>query len=392
MSHQLAFLNGLTLKTIRESRGVSKEYLCSKVRIQPSQLELWEQCSEVDYPTMRQAESMAKVLLCPLAGFYLEPANLPMEQLPSIVNKRRLQDASTLDESALNLAVIQLMQIRSDVIDIADETKVRLEDACIPDLDFDFMAASLTLRSWLDCSIEEQIRSTSSRKLFLILRARLEERGILVAQFNNVEIDELRGMALYFDFLPIIGLNAKDHWPAKCFTLIHELVHLSKRRSTYCNLINLETKDKEEVFCNAVAGEFLFSRACAIKEVQICLKPNDLKSIERVANRYSTSKDVVARRLRDCDFLSKEEYEELLDLFALERVKELERRQADKELGVNRAWGSCHERNVADTFGSLFCELMAHSLSIGLFGERDACSVFNVSSEGLEKVFKEAFR
>lgn len=392
MGHQLAFLNGLTLKTIRESRGVSKEYLCSKARVKPSQLELWEQCSELDYPTMKQAESMAKILLCPLAGFYLEPSNLPMEQLPSIVNKRRFQDASTFDESALNLAVIQLMQIRSDVIDIAGETKVRLEGACIPNLDFDFMEAGLTLRSWLDCSIEEQIRTTSSRKLFLVLRARLEERGILVVQFNNVEIEQLRGMALYFDFLPIIGVNAKDHWPAKCFTLIHELVHLSKRRSTYCNLINLKAEDEEEVFCNAVAGEYLFSRACAIKEVNNHLKPTDVKSIEMVAKRYSISKDVVARRLRDCALLNKQEYEELLDVFARELVEELERRQAEKELGVNRVWGVSHERNVADTYGSLFCELMAHSLSIGLFSEHDACNTFNVSSDGLEKVFREALQ
>lgn len=392
MSHQLAFLNGLTLKTIRERRGVSKEYLCNKTRVRTSQLELWEQSSETDYPTMKQAESMAKVLLCPLAGFYLEPANLPIDQLPSIVNKRHVQDAANLDESSLNLAVIQLMQIRSDVIEIAGETKVRIEDACIPDLDSDFTNASLTLRTWLDSSIEEQVRTTSSRKLFLDLRARLEQRGILIAQFNNVEIEELRGMALYFDFLPIIGVNAKDHWPAKCFTLIHELVHLSKRRSTYCNLINLETEDVEEIFCNAVAGEYLFSRACAIKEVNNGLKPMNVDSIERVAKRYSVSRDVVARRLRDCGFLSKEEYEELLDLFALERARELERRQADKELGVNRPWSPSHERNVADTFGSLFCELMAHSLSIGLFSEHDACNTFNVSPEGLEKVFREALQ
>lgn len=392
MSHQLAFLNGLTLKTIRERRGVSKEYLCSKARIQPSQLEKWEQCSETDYPTMKQAESMAKVLLCPLAGFYLEPSNLPMEQLPSIVNKRRVQDAANFDESALKLAVVQLIQIRLDAIEIAAETKIRIENACIPNLDPDFTYASLTLRSWLDCSIEEQIRSTSSRKLFLLLRARLEQHGILIAQFNNVEITELRGMALYFDFLPIIGVNAKDHWPAKCFTLIHELVHLSKRRSTYCNLINQESEDEEEVFCNAVAGEYLFSRACALKEVGSRLKPIDVESIERIAKRYSVSRDVVARRLRDCCFLNKEEYEELLHLFELERIEELERRRSDKELGAQRPWSPSYERNVADTFGALFCELMAQGLSTGLFSEHDVCSAFNVSSKGLEKVFKEALQ
>lgn len=390
MTHQLAYINGLTLRAVRERRGVSPEYLCSKVRIRQEQLELWEQNTGLDFPTMTQAKSIARVLLCPLAGFYLDPHNLPVEEYPVLVNKRRIQDASMSDDSALHLAITQLMQVRSDAIEIATESRFSLIDVSLPRLSSDLTVTAGNMRDWIEYSLDDQIRTKSSRKLFIGLRMCLEKHGILVAQFNNVDVEELRGVALSYDNLPVVGVNAKDRWPAKCFSMIHELVHLSRRKSACCNLINIETDDEEEVFCNAVAGEFLFSRECASKEMFDGLNPCDIEELQKVANRYSVSRDVVARRLRDCGYLSKQEYEEILYLLALRLAEEKELSRRCKEVGNNNKWGAPYERMAADNYGSLFCELVAHGLSTGLFSERDACSVFGVKAEGLERVFREA--
>ena len=390
MSYQLAFINGATLKALRERRKVSPEYLCRKAGVGVDKLEAWEQGSDSDYPTMKQAEKMAKALLSPLAGLYLEPCNLPVDKVPVVINKRRVHNACAIDESALHLAVYGLAQIRSDAIEIASETDCVFNKFDMPKLG-DVSASAVIIRDWTGLSLDDQKRTTSTRQLFLALRARLEERGVLVAQFVDVEVEELRGIALYFDELPVIGVNAKDHWPAKCFTVLHELVHLSKRSSTYCNLIGMDADDEEEVYCNAVAGEFLFSCNCAASEVAAGLNPHDLSSIEKVAERYSVSRDVVARRLRDCSYLDKRAYEELLETFSRQIVEKKEEERRKKELGEKTGWFLSHERNAADTFGSLYCRLVAEGLSSGLFSERDACNAFGVDPKKLGRVFKEAF-
>ena len=390
MIHQLAYINGSTLRVIRERRGVSPEYLCTKARIRQDQLELWEQNSGSDYPTMNQAKSISKILLCPLAGLYLDPQNLPKETQPLLINKRLVQDAGMVDESALHLAVARLMQVRSDVIELASETGFKVMNTSFPWLSSNISDSASNLRDWIAFSLAEQIKTRSSRKLFLRLRACLEKRGILVVQFSNIEVEELRGIALSNTVFPVIGVNAKDRWPAKCFSLLHELVHLAGNKSTCCNLINRETVDEEEVYCNAIAGEFLLSKQCASMAIQNGIWPQNIADIEKLANRYSVSRDVVARRFRDCGYLSKEEYEEILELFATQLAEEIENARKLKLAGANKRWGSSYERGVADSYGSLFCELVAHGVSTGLLSERDACGVFNVNSEGLEKVFKEA--
>lgn len=390
MSYQLAFINGSTLKALRERRKVSPEYLCQKADIKLNQLEMWEQGSGTDYPTMKQAEKMAKVLLSPLAGLYLKPCNLPVETVPVMVNKRRIRNACMVDESALHLAVYGLAQVRSDAIALAGETGVTFHRFNLPKLNGTYADAVAIIRDWIGLSLDNQKRTTSARKLFLALRTRLEERGALVVQFDGVEVEELRGLALYFDELPIIGVNAKDHWPAQCFTMLHELVHLSRRSSVYCNLVCMEADDEEEVFCNFVAGEFLFSRACVEQEVKSGLNPRDLDSIEKVSRRYSVSRDVVARRLYDCKYLDKHAYEDLLDIFARQIAEEKEEQRRKKEAGEKTGWPAPYERKVADSFGSLYCQLVAQGLSFGLLSERDACSAFGVEAEKLGKVFKEA--
>lgn len=65
---QLALINGATLKRLRVIRGVSEDFLATKARISITQLRGWENSDPGDYPTINQAEAMANVLLCPLAG------------------------------------------------------------------------------------------------------------------------------------------------------------------------------------------------------------------------------------------------------------------------------------------------------------------------------------
>ena len=64
----------------------------------------------------------------------------------------------------------------------------------------------------------------------------------------------MRGLCIFHDEVPIILLNGKDTTNGRIFSLFHELTHLLLGESAICE--NNESS-KEEIFCNAVAGEFL---------------------------------------------------------------------------------------------------------------------------------------
>jgi Zn-dependent peptidase ImmA (M78 family) len=82
----------------------------------------------------------------------------------------------------------------------------------------------------------------------------LNKLGILVFESERVSLEEMKGLTLYYDEYPIIVLNGSDFVNSRIFSLFHELVHLMLGESAICDL---EEDNKKEVFCNAVAGEFL---------------------------------------------------------------------------------------------------------------------------------------
>ncbi len=111
------------------------------------------------------------------------------------------------------------------------------------------------IRELLDVQLDEQYKCASPRKFYLYLREKVEAVGIFVHCFTDVPMEMARALAIYDGTMPIIGLNDEDRPPAKSFSMIHELVHIFKRESLLCN--DMRSIRSEEVFCNAVAGEFL---------------------------------------------------------------------------------------------------------------------------------------
>ena len=136
--------------------------------------------------------------------------------------------------------------------------------------------------------------------------------------FVDVPIETARGIAIYESSLPIIGINDEDRPPAKSFTLIHELVHLFKRESSLCNDMNSSANTaKEEIFCNAVAGELLVPAQALriiLREHQF-LAPYSVNDIQKIANRFSVSREVIIRRLLDMGEIDTIEYDTYADLF-----------------------------------------------------------------------------
>ena len=321
-----ARINKETMKFIRETKAITLDYVSRITKYSSSKIELWENSDTDKFPTINQAKSIAKCYRVPFAGLYMNANDINIKHLPKVRNLRTLPD-TTLDNSALNLAIIDVLSARDLLID----SKIALHENMSP---FSIQAVdsedvnqwAKTIREELELSIDVQYGCQSTRQFYLYVRNAVERAGVFVHCFTGIETEIVRGFAIYEDFLPIIGLNNEDRYPAKTFTIFHELVHLMKRSSAVCNdMISHDLAQHEEVFCNAVAGEILVPKLNLIKQLgSLTTDEIDLNLISKLAAKFSVSKEVISRRLLDIGKISKSQYSALTDAIRISFENERE--------------------------------------------------------------------
>ncbi len=321
-----ARINKETMKFIRETKAITLDYVSRITKYSSSKIELWENSDTDKFPTINQAKSIAKCYRVPFAGLYMNANDINIKHLPKVRNLRTLPD-TTLDNSALNLAIIDVLSAR----DLLIESKIALHENMSP---FAIQAVdsedvnqwAKTIREELELSIDVQYGCQSTRQFYLYVRNAVERAGVFVHCFTGIETEIVRGFAIYEDFLPIIGLNNEDRYPAKTFTIFHELVHLMKRSSAVCNdMISHDLAQHEEVFCNAVAGEILVPKLNLIRQLgSLTTDEIDLNLISKLAAKFSVSKEVISRRLLDIGKISKSQYSALTDAIRISFENERE--------------------------------------------------------------------
>ena len=134
----------------------------------------------------------------------------------------------------------------------------------------------------------------------------LFEKDVLTFQMS-LDTGELRGAALYHDRFPIIVVSTKDAVNGRIFSLFHELTHLGLRQGGLCDH---RRGNSIEVFCNAVAGEFLVSREELLGLIGGGSGSWDLDELDRLASHFAVSKEVVLRSLLESNRTTAEHYRE----------------------------------------------------------------------------------
>ena len=115
-----------------------------------------------------------------------------------------------------------------------------------------------------------------------------------------LDVEEFRGFVLPDSYAPLIFINNVDAKAAQMFTLAHELAHLWIGRAGVLNFRDMKPADNEtELFCNAVAAEFLVPKA----EIEAAWR--NQKSFYNLANHFKVSPLVIARRVLDVGYIDK---------------------------------------------------------------------------------------
>lgn len=219
-----ALVNPSVLVWAREEAGYAMpEAAAEKIGVPAEKLRAWE--SGEERPTLRQAEKLAAVYHRPMSAFYLPE---PPESVAPAAEYRRLPGVKPGRESPeLRLALRELRRRREVALELFEEN----EDA--PPA-FALSArqregadeAGRRLREALRVTAAEQKGWRNEYEAWRTWRDRAEDLGLLVFQVAGVDWREMRGVALFREPLPVVGVNSKEHPLSRAFTLLHETAHL----------------------------------------------------------------------------------------------------------------------------------------------------------------------
>lgn len=384
-----AKVNKETLRFIRDKKQVSFDYIERIAKFPEEKIALWEDASSDKLPTINQAKKLAQCYRVPFAGFYMNSGDINVKHLPSLVNKRSMIGAAT-DDSAVNLALLDLINER----DFYVETKEALRES-IPVFDLhisDSLPASewaRIIREYFDIKLTEQYKCASKRKFYLYLREKIEAKGIFIQGFQKVDVGTLRGVAIVDDSMPIIGINDDDRYPAKSFSILHELVHIIKRTSSMCNdMLGSNPWDGEEVFCNAVAGEVLVPRA-ALLTVAKSISQFSIDDVDSIANKFSVSSEVIARRLYDAGRCGKVWYEQICDELARRFQTDRENLKEAVRMGLSDGPRRNMSREAVDRTSTSLCDALLKGYSEGIFDKADISAHIGIGQKHVNKFVSE---
>ncbi|QCW51451.1 ImmA/IrrE family metallo-endopeptidase [Nocardioides dongxiaopingii] len=158
-------------------------------------------------------------------------------------------------------------------------------------------AYAQTVRAWLGWQVREQVRATSKARVFRDLRRAIEAKGILVF-LQKIGDDNSRGFSIPDSHVPAIFINASFRLGSvRSYTLLHELAHLARGDA----VLHHEQDNAAERWCEAFAAAFLIPAddlaEYLSKGVVSKTKPDDLRRVRLVSNRYGASWQSVGYRL-----------------------------------------------------------------------------------------------
>lgn len=189
-------------------------------------------------------------------------------------------------------------------------------------------------------SIRDDIRSAEDYYTAIVRRC--ESVGVLVFKNSIVvnstkrklSLEEFRGFVISDDYAPAIFINGDDTKYANIFTLAHELAHIWLGESGISD-IDIDSKNKEEVKCNAIAAEVLVPRRDFLNKWNH-YDANYREKVTLLNRDFKVSELVVARVALTNKKISRAQYAAIhaeIIKFAMEK----KRRDQDKNSMVPRA-------------------------------------------------------
>lgn len=298
----------------RESMGLSLEEAAQRVKLDALSLRFYEE--GVGDPTFSLIERMSKAYERPLIAFFLPDPPEDVDRMPDFRLLPRNQSRSWSPE--MHQAFRRVRAQRESAVAMVDaagdhppEPPVSLHVGDDPE------EAGQELRRLLDAPAPDQLSDMTPGRVFQAWSRAVERQAVLVAQVEQVSIDEMRGFSLSDRPFPAIAVNANDAIRGRVFTLAHELCHVLMRDGGLCDLAERRKqpknqKERLERFCNQVAAAVLMPRNEVLLQPIVRATGKDHKwsdqELVSLSNTFGVSAEAMLLRLVTLDRASMDFY------------------------------------------------------------------------------------
>ncbi len=311
MSGAITGIQPKVLQWARDRAGYSVKQVAERFQKEAQVIRDWE--AGLDSPTYVQLERLASLYKRPVALFFFpEPPEEPEVQ-------REFRSLSNSELKALDPHTRYLLRIahayQLSLTELNDgrnpDAKKIFRDVQCPDLD-SVTEVAQEIRKYLEIDVATQAAWRSSDEALKAWRDAVEQVGVYVFK-DSFKQKSISGFCLVDDEFPLVFLNNSTTKNRQIFTLLHELAHLICGSNDISRIdgVNLEfltqAARKLEQLCNALAGEVLVPKQVLLRQVQEVGVIDD-EAVNSWANSYHVSREVIARRLLDCQIIDGSEY------------------------------------------------------------------------------------
>lgn len=302
MSTEVIQANKNWLVWARESVNYDKKTVAQKMKIKEETLDNWEKTGQLEYANIIELSKIYHI-----APHMFFNGNDPKEE-KQIADFRTVNNEKRKPSPKIIFELRNAKNKRETLLDIEEED----DDFIIPE--FKLKDFSCNNEKEAIQIINDALEMSNAKRTTHNLGdwiKKVEELGILVFQFYGIPPEELRGYAIYYDKLPIIGINHQEKETARKFTLFHELAHLLFKEEGLSNISSYHLNNKTEVMCNAVSGEILVPS----QDIDYIVKSENIKDftnsnlIKRLSGKYKVSNEVIVRKFLIQNYISAKDYE-----------------------------------------------------------------------------------
>ncbi len=253
-----AYINPEVIVWARETAKISKSVVALKLSISIDKLSEWESGSS--YPTIKQAQALAKLYKRPFSLFFLPDVPKDFQPLKDF----RLNGSKEISTATIFI-IREIQQKQAWISDLKKEQQEeKLKFVGKFNINSDFKEVSSNILSTLsidptnyqtDNPIKEWIRKAESIGIYI-------SRASYIHSRMTLDSDEIQGFAISDEYAPFIFINSEDWSAPQLFTLVHELAHIWIAETGISSYIDLDEISKNkydpiEVFCNNIAANAL---------------------------------------------------------------------------------------------------------------------------------------
>lgn len=253
-----AYITAKVFKWARESAKMTEEIAASKVAVPIEKFKEWENGN--DYPTIRQAQKLAKAYRRPFALFFLP--DVPNDFQP-------LQDFRKAGSKELSTpSIFIIREIQQKQAWIRDVNKENNENKVSFIGKYSIKDNPKIVAQDILNELNINPLNYSSNNPILEWIDKAESNGVFISRSSfihprlKLDSNEIQGFAIADSYAPFVFINSDDWNAPQLFTLVHELAHLWISETGISNDIepsikNINEYNPIELFCNEVAANAL---------------------------------------------------------------------------------------------------------------------------------------